>query len=464
MEMPTQIKTAFEKLRKESSGKIYLIPVKGRYYVYRESGTWDKEKKKTKTKSEYLGRILDDGTYVKKIASYTDDLERAKALIAERGGKIIWSEQKGESEKLAQANLTYAETNETDSKLLTVLSMNSRASFAEVGRLVGISSSASYARIRNLEKKLGIRYTAEIDMLRLGYMHFIILVKFSGKQPSTVELKASMESEPRVQFAAATRGDYDLVIHILEENSILAAITVWKLRTESALRNYDSIWDVSPLSINYGFVPAGADFFDTLLKERIWSRTKENQRPSDDDIMQGEFAVLKEMNTDGSENFSEIDTNYHLSKGGARYAYYKLRQREIIKRATIVTESLSVKYVGILILKYVNGEKFNATRGNLLLEIIKDNKLLNKYALVGDIGSPSGVIMFLPITENAELSNTVESIESKVKGVTLSALIVINVLKGQLGYRRFDSEYSVQHDTLAYQLKKIPTSIKKRYE
>ena len=464
MEVPNLIQESFEKLRRESASRIYLIPINGKYYVYRESSKWDKEKKKAKTKSEYLGRILENGTYVKKIVSYTDDFEKAKALIAERGGKISWPEKKEEKEAASLADLTVVEASEIDTKLLTALSMNARASFASIGQRVGLSSSAVYARIKNLEKEYGIRYTAETNMLRLGYMHFIILVKFAGKQPSIAELKAAMEGEPRVQFAAGTKGDYDLVIYMVEENDILATITVWKLRTESALRRYNAVWDVSPLSMNYGFVPACDDFFDTLLKGRVWARTKERRRPSGNDLRQAEFAVLKELNRDGSKSFSEIDADYGLLKGGARYAYYRLSEKEIIKRATIVTESIPVKYVGILILKYVNGEKFNATRGNLLLEIIKDTRLLNKYALVGDIGAPSGVIMFMPIMDNDELSSTIESIESAVKGIEPSALIVTDVLKGRLGYRRFDSEYSVQHDTLVHQLKMLPPTTKTHYE
>ena len=399
---------------------------------------------------------------MKKLASYADDFEKAKALIAEHGGSITWPEENKKTKAIT--DLTVEEASEVDARLLTVLSMNARASFASMGKLIGLSPSATYTRIKNLEESYGIKYTAEMDLLLLGYMHFVILVKFSGKQPSMAELKAAMEGEPRVQFASATRGDYDLVIHVVEENNILAAITVWKLRTESPLRRYNAVWDVSPLSMNYGFVPADADFFDALLKCRIWTRTKEKLRPSGNDLRHGEFAVLKELNKDGSRSFSEIDADYGLLKGGARYTYYKLKEKGIIKRVTVVAESTPVRYMGILILKYVNGEQFNSTRGNLLLEIIKDTKLLNKYALVGDIGAPSGVIMFLPITENDELSNTIESIESRVKGVELSALIVINVLKGRLCYRRFDNDYSVQRDTLVHQLKMLPQKIKTQYE
>src|SRR5208337_5433572 len=152
--VPTKISKAFDKLRGESAGRVYLKLINGKHYVYRESGTWDKERKKPRVKSEYLGRILEDGTYIRKIASYSDELEKAKALILERGGKVVWPERKEEVSLPEQASMS---ASETDMKLLTALSMNARSSFAKMGRLAGLSPSAAYARVKNLEKRYGIK-------------------------------------------------------------------------------------------------------------------------------------------------------------------------------------------------------------------------------------------------------------------------------------------------------------------
>src|SRR5208337_727513 len=213
--VPPKVTKAFEKLRGESAGRIYLKLINGKHYVYRESGTWDKETRKARVKSEYLGRMLDDGTYVKKISSYGDEFERAKALISERGGRIIWPERKEEAKRLP--DLAGMEASETDAKLLTALSMNARASFSAIGRLSGLSPSAAYARVKKLEKRYGIRYTAEIDLDKLGYMTHLVLIKFQKDVPGLESLKAAVEKHPRIQLAFMTKGEYDLVIFLLAE-------------------------------------------------------------------------------------------------------------------------------------------------------------------------------------------------------------------------------------------------------
>ena len=141
--IPSTVTRTFERLRGESKVKIYLKQIGGRYYVYKESGTWDKEKKKTRVKSEYLGKILDNGTYIKKMTAYTDELERAKALILERGGNIVWPERKDGVEEAGLLAPAPVEANEIDTKLLMALSMNARTSFAHIGKLVGLSPSAA---------------------------------------------------------------------------------------------------------------------------------------------------------------------------------------------------------------------------------------------------------------------------------------------------------------------------------
>ncbi len=450
VKVPSEVAKAFGKLRGESAGKIYLKAIGGRYYVYKESGTWDKERKKTRVKSEYLGRILDNGTYIKKIAAYADELDRAKALILEKGGSIVWPERKEGEGGAKLPEPAPIEASEIDTKLLMALSMNARTSFAHSGKLVGLSPSAAYARVKKLEKKYGIRYLAEIGMHKLGFIEFIVFAKFTEQHPSLEELKKTVSDEPKVQFAAMAKGDYDLVMYIFDEKSGTAMDTLWRLRSQSALGAYEATWWLSPISVNYGFVPFRDEFFEKVLKNKIWERSEKTPTLGPNQITQREFDVLRALNMNGARDFSEIDRDSHMSPNTSRYTYYRLKdEKEIIHRITITMEKLPIKYLSILLLRYENGREYLGTRAELLKEVITYGNFINKYAYVGDIGAPESIVLFMPAMEGDELDRTLEEIGRKIKGVKASALMITNVLVGNLCYRRFDNTHSRQQSILA---------------
>ena len=89
-DVPPQISAAFEKVKKTYPFYVSLKRIYGKYYVYKVKVVWDRLTKKTKTNSEYLGRITSDGKYKKKSITPNDYLRKAEALIASKGGKITW--------------------------------------------------------------------------------------------------------------------------------------------------------------------------------------------------------------------------------------------------------------------------------------------------------------------------------------------------------------------------------------
>ncbi len=71
-----------------------------------------------------------------------------------------------------------------DQLILDVLNINSRISFADIGRKINLSPSAVRERIQKLEDHEIIKnYTAEIDYSKVGYgiEAFVILKLYSGK-------------------------------------------------------------------------------------------------------------------------------------------------------------------------------------------------------------------------------------------------------------------------------------------
>ena len=110
-------------------------------------------------------------------------LEKTKSLIALHGGKILWEEKKEDTVSLQQ-NQEISAT-EVDLKLLTALSMNARLSASRLAEISGVNEQTAYSRVKVLENKLGVKYLLELDVSKLGYTPYIILIKFEGKMPTT---------------------------------------------------------------------------------------------------------------------------------------------------------------------------------------------------------------------------------------------------------------------------------------
>ena len=365
--IPDMVSETYERLRKEMAFPVRLQLSGGRYYLYKQLTVWDKEKKRGKSVAKYLGKILDDGTFVRKAdRDAAKDLDIAKAVIISHGGTV----------KLPEKIETEAKPfsmEEVDKRILTNLSMNSRMPVSEIAKRVGIPTTSAVYRKRNLEKRFGIRYLASINVRWLGFSYYVAFVKFENEKPSAEELKETIKGEQRIQLALITNGKYDLMLYIAAEDDHTLNGVVSKLHSSDLLRKYTSSWMVTTYDDAYGYVPLRDEFFE-LLKSKIWQRTKETPRPSRGQLLKSEYAVLRELNSDGEASFSRIDKKYGLNKGNARYTYEKLKERrkytyeeladkKVLLRNTLTMGKLEIKYNTIIIMEILNSKEFLERRG-----------------------------------------------------------------------------------------------------
>ncbi len=459
--IPPAIKKMFDKIRRESDSLVYLKCINQRFYVYTESGKWDKEKKRTVINSKYLGKILTDGTYIRKQMPFTNDLEKAKALIASKGGRIIWGEEEESNQAIKSKEFI---PSDSDLKLLMSLSMNARLPVSKLARLTDMTEQAVYYRERSLERVLGIKYLLEIDVERLGYTKYLILVKFEDDLPSLEELKSAIASEPHIQFAASTVGAYDLIMYFIDETPLKAHDDLINLREKEPLSKYGAQWTLTYFAQVSSFMPLRDVFIDSVLKERVWSRTKDTPRPGENQLKHREFIVLKELNENSICNFSDIDKKYGLSRGTSRYTYYALKERGIITRSTISMTNLQIKYVGMIQVLNIYYKSIQENRYKFLLDLIEYGEIANKYCLSGNVGAPSnGAICFLPVLSDGQLDRIINTIQAELKGSVVKQTVVTNIITGDLCYRRFDNKYSRQYKLLI-NLKKLESETPISYE
>lgn len=447
MKLPAKIEKTLQSLKGRYPHSVGIKLINGKCYVYQSRSIWDKETKKIRVIANYLGRILEDGTFVE-----------ARKRIGEEKTAVIITHEKRLVRRERKPGLEYESilhVSETELTVLQALSMNGRISMSGLAKLLDLrSGTGAQWQKRKAEKKFGIKYITEIDVARLGYLTFLTFIKFSETVPSAEVIKRVLENEPRIQLVALLSGKYDLLIYSLVKDVREVDDFIYRLQSLSELSKYPSAWYTTPNLVTLNLIPLRDGFFG-LLEESVWKRSKENPRPERGQLSEREWLVLRELNNNGAINFTEIDKRYSLEKGGARYTYHKLLDKGIINRITITLTSLPIKYNGIILTDIIDGHLFEETRPSLLLEIISDSDgPINKYILVGDVDNPHGGVFIAPVFTEGGLQNCEESL-GKTKGLRISTLVITDTIIGSFCYRRFDRTYTKQHQILVEKYKML---------
>jgi len=457
--LPERVLAAFEELKKEYSPHLQLKRASGAYIVYEKRSKWSSKEGVYKNAHEYIARILEDGLVVpaRHRVIRKSDIEGIIERKAIRD-KVMLSEMEN------QIDAEQQEVGKYESTILTNLSMNGRMPIKNIAGQLSLKTTAAFHQIKKVEAKYGIKYIAELSAEKLGFQTFVALVKFLSDAPTTEVIKQALENIPEIQLVLLTSGEYNLFVYFYSESNKAVAYLINEIRTKTPLKDYQAEWYIAPFFDDYGFIPIKNKFFD-LLKGKVWQRTREQPRPLLNQITEREYTVLKSLTNDGNANFTDIDTLNNLERGASRYIFERLKEKGIIKRITIALSKLNLKYNAILIARVIDGSQIDASRKNLLLDIIEDKlPQINKYSLVGDIEIPHSVVYIFPILYENDLQEAIGTLTEKVKGIKLSVLMITGIIIGSLCYRKFDNEYSSQYRILSEEYKIIPKKEKTKYE
>lgn len=101
---------------------------------------------------------------------------------------------------------------EIDIKIIRLLQENSRISFNEIAKKIGISVGTAYNRVKNLEEKGILKgYTALIDPIKMGYgITAIILIQAEGAH--LVEVEKEVAKLNNVVSVYDITGEFDIAV------------------------------------------------------------------------------------------------------------------------------------------------------------------------------------------------------------------------------------------------------------
>ncbi|MGC9037841.1 MAG: Lrp/AsnC family transcriptional regulator, partial [Candidatus Micrarchaeia archaeon] len=376
MLLPEEVEKAKEKLEEKLNHKLHVVRIGANYYVYEEKGR--KVEGKVKVYTLFLGKILPDGTFV-------EGRHRVKRYEQARSVEDLMNQPSNPLDELMHPD-------STDLAILEILSTDARTPIKKIANELGLTEAQIRTRIANLEKRYGIKYTIEIAPRPFGYFRYVTLVKFIDAMPKIEEIRRVLQAEPTVQFAALLKGDYDLLIYMFAENTHTLENKIYDIRSSPAFAPYKADWYVTYITYAYGFVPLRDEFFEEL-KGKVWHRTKETPRKPPNALTEREWLVLRALNKNSSGSFAEKDKDLGLDRGATLYTYYKLLEKKIIWRTTITMQNLPIKYNAVLICQQLDIQEFNAHRKEFLRHLISlPNSPTSRYALVGDIGAPTGLL------------------------------------------------------------------------
>ena len=104
---------------------------------------------------------------------------------------------------------------EIDTRIITALIRDARASYAVIGHEVGLSAPAVKRRVDRLRASGAITgFSARVDPAALGWTTEAYVELFCGGRTSPEEIAAAVRRYPEVADACTVTGEADALVHI----------------------------------------------------------------------------------------------------------------------------------------------------------------------------------------------------------------------------------------------------------
>ncbi|OMC39197.1 AsnC family transcriptional regulator [Mycobacterium sp. IS-2888] len=138
--------------------------------------------------------------------------------------------------------------NETDERILSELTENARATFAEIGQKVNLSAPAVKRRVdRMLDDGVIKGFTTVIDRNALGWNTEAFVQVFCHGTIAPDQLRAAWVDMPEVVSAATVTGTSDAILHVLARDMRHLETALERIRSSADIERSESIVVLSNL-------------------------------------------------------------------------------------------------------------------------------------------------------------------------------------------------------------------------
>lgn len=140
------------------------------------------------------------------------------------------------------------ELDEIDHRIISLLQLDARSTYAKVGQEVGLSAPAVKRRVDRLRATGAIRgFTALVDAGVLGWTTEAYVEVYCKGTVSPKELRRSLEKVPEVVGAVTVSGSADALLHMLAADIPHLESAMERIREEPNVDHTESVIVLSRL-------------------------------------------------------------------------------------------------------------------------------------------------------------------------------------------------------------------------
>ncbi len=109
-----------------------------------------------------------------------------------------------------------SQLDEVSKLIVEQLQLDGRKSYAEIGKVVGLSEAAVRQRVQNLNESGVMQIVAVTDPMRLGFnRQAMVGVKCTGDVNKVAEMLSAI---PQVDYVVLTAGGFDILVEVVCED------------------------------------------------------------------------------------------------------------------------------------------------------------------------------------------------------------------------------------------------------
>ena len=127
------------------------------------------------------------------------------------------------------SRLNRPQLDEVSKKIIEQLQKDGRKSYAEIGKVVGLSEAAVRQRVQKLTESGVMQIVAVTDPLRLGFSRQAMIgIKCTGDVSEIAETLAQI---PSIDYVVLTAGSFDIMVEVVcEDDDHLIALLNQRIR------------------------------------------------------------------------------------------------------------------------------------------------------------------------------------------------------------------------------------------
>lgn len=237
-----------------------------------------------------------------------------------------------------------------DRKILYELDKNSRQSYSQLAKKVGLSQESIRYRVNRLiQNKVIFKFFTKIDVSKLGLTFYKVLIKFHNiNEQKKEEIINYLVKQPIVNWAVATDGPYDISFVILVKNL---------LKSKQFLSNFYQIYGKyitkKEFSVNLIGEYLTRDYL--INKERIIKEEKSYTSESEKiEIDKTNLKIISFLTENSRTSAVDIAAELKISSDSVLQRIKKLEKEKIITGYNLVLNQEVLNQIQYKVFIYLN--------------------------------------------------------------------------------------------------------------